>query len=310
MKQKLRIAVLVTAVADPTISSKHGTFFDMFNQVFQQALVDSRHHDKTTIRQNGKDILPMELELEFVPFDVVHDPPQYPTMTDIDTGKYNGMIITGSTASAADNTPWTLQLIQFIKDLQLLNQQQQHRFKLPLIGVCYGHQIIARALGGTCERNPNGWEFGPTTIHLTQQGQSYLQTGDKTTMCLNQIHEDHVPSLPPGFIRLATTEPHTSIQAMVSTDGRCITVQGHPEIPCDATATFLDRLSSCIPTPVVQDARSRLDTHTAQQMDELWLASKLIRFLLGHLPPPPSSFNDNLLDDNEQAVPSISLSNV
>ncbi|ORZ25551.1 class I glutamine amidotransferase-like protein [Absidia repens] len=309
MKQQLRIAVLVTAVADPAISSKHGTFFDMFNQVFQQALVDSRHNDKTAIYQNEKDILAMNLDLDFVPFDVVHDPPHYPTMTDIDTGKYHGIIITGSTDTAAANTPWTLQLIQFIKDLQLpkqQQQQQQHRFKVPLIGVCYGHQIIARALGGTCERNPNGWEFGPTTIHLTPQGQSYLQTGDKTTMCLNQIHEDYVPSLPAGFLRLATTEPHTSIQAMVSTDGRCITVQGHPEIPCDATATFLDRLSSCIPHTVVQDARSRLDNHSAQHMDDLWFAGKLLRFLLGQLPSPSSSS----LNGDEQAVPSIPLSNI
>lgn len=86
-----------------------------------------------------------------------------------------------------------------------------------------------------------------------------------------------MPFLPPGFIQLATTEPHTSIQAMVSADGRCLSIQGHPEISCAATATFLDMLAPQIPEAVVQDARVRLQQY-ATGMDDLWLAEKLLLF--------------------------------
>ncbi|SAM04821.1 hypothetical protein [Absidia glauca] len=260
LPHKLRIGILVTETTSPSLAQQHGDMFSMFQQVFHQ----------TSAIGEG------QLILDLVRFNVLDDPPQYPSTHDLDSGHYDGLVITGSTKNAHDDDPWIHTLMSFIQQLQ------QHPLdrKVPLVGICFGHQIIARALGGVCERNPHGWEFGPTLVRLTDQGRSYF--GSKHTMCLNQIHQDHVPFLPPGFIRLATTEPHTSIQAMVSADGRCLSIQGHPEISCAATTTFLDILAPQIPDAVVQDARDRLQQH-AGSMDDLWLAEKILLFFCRHL---------------------------
>ncbi|ORZ23596.1 class I glutamine amidotransferase-like protein [Absidia repens] len=293
MNRQLRIAVLVTDTSEAAITDKHGDMFAMFKYAFHQASVE---HNKNNYLQQayfGAEAQPM-VEMEFERFDVVNHPPQYPSKDDLENGKFHGLIITGSTRTAYDDLPWIHTLMKFIQDNQyphidgLEEHHQQERFKVPLIGVCFGHQIISRALGGPCEKNPNGWEFGPTKIQLTEQGQHYLQSGSRTMMCLNQFHSDHVPYLPPGFVRLATTEPHTSIQAMASTDGRCITSQGHPEIPCHTTAAYLDKLAYHLTPEFIQDTRYRLKAW-APQMDSMWFADRLLKFLLGHLPAPSSS---------------------
>ena len=50
----------------------------------------------------------------------------------------------------------------------------KERPKVKIVGICFGHQIIARAMGGTLERNPNGWEIATTEIELTEEGKRVL----------------------------------------------------------------------------------------------------------------------------------------
>ena len=72
---------------------------------------------------------------------------------------------------------------------------------IPVVGICFGHQIIAQALGGKVEKSPKGWGVG---VHSWQQyeqpwwmgGESSQSTSDKPTFSLLAIHQDQVTALP------------------------------------------------------------------------------------------------------------------
>ena len=69
-----------------------------------------------------------------------------------DVNDAEAFIITGSPASVHDPFPWIEPLSRLIKTI--------HRHQRPLIGLCFGHQLIATALGGKVGRSPTGWRFG------------------------------------------------------------------------------------------------------------------------------------------------------
>ncbi|TFK23996.1 cytoplasmic protein [Coprinopsis marcescibilis] len=129
------------------------------------------------------------------PYDVFLD---QPLPIDEKLNDYDGIIITGSPASAYDNVPWINNLVEFTKHVA------DTRPKIKLIGICFGHQIIARALGGECVPNSGIWEVGPTPITLTDLGKQIFGVD---SINLEEMHRDHVPAdrVPPSFEILGST---------------------------------------------------------------------------------------------------------
>lgn len=84
---------------------------------------------------------------------------EYPSLDSID-----GILITGSRYNSFDNEPWILKLVAFTEEV--LKQT-----RVRIIGVCFGHQIIGRALGAKVDRSDKGWETSVTAIDLTKKGQ-------------------------------------------------------------------------------------------------------------------------------------------
>lgn len=72
-------------------------------------------------------------------------------------------------ASAYEDIPWINRLVDFTSQIPSKNPH------LKLIGICYGHQIIARAFGGTVEKNKKGWELGVRSVTLTDLGKRLLK---------------------------------------------------------------------------------------------------------------------------------------
>lgn len=133
--------------------------------------------------------------------------------------RIGGVLVTGSSASITSPEPWMERLGRWLVEVAR---------STPLLGVCFGHQLVAWALGGTVERNPAGPEVGTLPVELTPEGRrDPLFSGLASPLLVQESHEDHVRVPPPGASLLATN-PHSPVQAF-AVGPRIRAVQFHPE---------------------------------------------------------------------------------
>ncbi|KAF8811095.1 class I glutamine amidotransferase-like protein [Phlegmacium glaucopus] len=174
---------------------------------------------------------------------------------------YECIMLTGSAASAYEDIQWINKLARYIAHVA---ESKPH---IKIIGICFGHQIISRALGGECVPFGEKWELGPTPIELTDIGKQLF--GPSDTLNIQQMHRDHVPSVPPSFHLLGYSltcynqgmvrfspgaKPSTPLPPI-----QILTTQGHPEFnePI-VTAIIEQRLESGSISPeAAADAETR-----------------------------------------------------
>ena len=135
-----------------------------------------------------------------------------------DASLYAAVIITGSIASVTERAPWMLRAEEYIRTVV-------HR-ETPLLGICFGHQLMAQALGGFVQRNPRGREMG--TVDVTLVDDDPLFAGLPRQLKVNATHVDSAVTLPPDARVLGhtTLEAHAVLAFGPSARG----VQFHPEI--------------------------------------------------------------------------------
>ncbi|RXW20568.1 hypothetical protein EST38_g5286 [Candolleomyces aberdarensis] len=151
------IALLVCGKTTGKTYAENGGYIDIF-QRFLHASLDSLQPQKVPLEnQNRRPRWQFSLD----PYDVFQSQ-EYPDDAKIDD--YDGIIITGSPAAAYENVEWVNKLVAFVKNVA------HNKPRIKLIGICFGHQIIARALGGECVPNAGRWEIGPIPINLTDLG--------------------------------------------------------------------------------------------------------------------------------------------
>ena len=166
----------------------------------------------------------------------------------------DGWLITGSKHGAYEDQAFIAPLEALIREIYAAG--------IPMVGVCFGHQIIAQALGGTVEKFGNGWAVGR---------QTYDWGGEE--VALNAWHQDQVTVLPEGATPVAAN-PFCA-NAAVTYGNRAFTVQAHPEFG----TPFLDGLiktrgKGVVPAPLLAQATATLD----QPVDNQLLADKIARF--------------------------------
>jgi GMP synthase (glutamine-hydrolysing) len=133
---------------------------------------------------------------------------------------YDGMVITGSPRSLVAPEPWM--------DDAAATVREAGDAGVPVLGVCFGHQLVGYAYGGQVRRNPNGWEVGTVEVELTDEGKrDALFAGLRPRLCVNQSHQDEVADL--GRARRLATGTRTSNQAIAVGD-HVRGVQFHPEM--------------------------------------------------------------------------------
>ena len=131
----------------------------------------------------------------------------------------DGWLITGSRHGAYEDHPFIPPLETFIRDAYAAG--------VPLVGICFGHQIVAQALGGTVVKHPGGWSLGRQDYELT----------DGRIVRLNAWHQDQVRDLPPDAMPVARSA--FCEYAMLAYGDRAFTVQPHPEFDGAVIADYV-----------------------------------------------------------------------
>lgn len=128
------------------------------------------------------------------------------------------VIVTGSAARLGEQADWMLLVQRYLRETVDSG--------LPVLGVCFGHQLLGQALGGEVGANPNGREIG--TVELSLLKRDELINEDHDPFQVNMTHVDSVLELPRGASVLARspTEPHAAVRFTETAWG----VQFHPEI--------------------------------------------------------------------------------
>lgn len=151
---------------------------------------------------------------------------------------WDGVVVTGSAASANDPDMWVARSEDFLK--------RAADASVPLYGVCFGHQHLARTFGGRVEKNPAGWELGTASVTLTEAGRrDTLFTALPETFSAQQSHGEVVVELPPGARALAFNA-QTAYQAFALGDAIWGT-QFHPEFTPDIVCELISLLTVSLP---------------------------------------------------------------
>ncbi len=143
----------------------------------------------------------------------------------LDLASVDGWIITGSRYSAYDDEPWIHRLGELIRTVH---------GRVPLVGICFGHQMIARALGGRVGLAPQGRGIGVLPVHVSTT-EPWMDP-PLETVYLIASHQDQVLALPPdGRVLAGSDFCPVGIYAVGDTT---IGIQSHPEF----TPTIADAL--------------------------------------------------------------------
>lgn len=201
---------------------------------------------------------------QFREFDVQKQ--QYPT--DAELADICAVWVTGSVSDAFANDDWIVRLNEFLAD-KLLG-------KVPVVGICFGHQIVGRALGAQVDRNPQGWELGIETVDLNKGSPDVVNLFPGKSFNIIEVHQDIVFDLPQGVTNIGSTD-RTSIQGFYKKD-KLLTFQGHPEFEKDFVLDVLSKkLDQGMITQQLYDASvARLES---DQHDGVEIAKTILKFL-------------------------------
>ncbi|KAL5705312.1 glucosinolate gamma-glutamyl hydrolase [Ranunculus cassubicifolius] len=205
-----RFAVLLCAEDSEYVTKKYGGYFGVFVNLLGEKNINGG--------EENKEIWNL--------YRVVRG--EFPEEDDIDL--YDGFVISGSCNDAHGNDVWILKLLNLLKKLDSLKKK--------ILGICFGHQILCRALGGKTGRAASGWDLGMTTIRVSPISSTSIEIPSK--LAVIECHRDEVIELPPSAKVIGSSDK-TKVE-MYTCGNHILGLQGHPEYTKDILHSLLDRL--------------------------------------------------------------------
>jgi len=200
-----KIAVLITGDPVPKVLESRGDFEGIFRELLEGTW-----------------------EGEVVGYDIREG--EFPPLDE----ELKALIITGSAANVPNQEPWMVVAQEWLRAAVPTG--------VPTFGVCFGHQLLAQALGGEVQLNPKGREM--STVEVERSGESPIFEGVDERFRANACHVDTVVALPEGAEALATSsgDDHQCIRF----SDTCYGVQFHPEFDSEVMRGYVEARSELI----------------------------------------------------------------
>ena len=166
-------------------------------------------------------------------------------------GECDAWLITGSRHGVYDDLPWIEPLKRFLR--------RARAAEVPVIGVCFGHQIMAEAFGGRAEKSAKGWGVGVQEYQLV--GRPGWMADAPERMAVHVLHQDQVTAVPADATCLASS-PFCEYAMLAYGDAEApeaISIQSHPEFDEAFMRALVERIGGDrIPREVADDALASL----------------------------------------------------
>ena len=229
----MRIGLLVCDHVRPEFMGISGDYEDMFRRLFA-----------------GRE------EVEVVVYDAVNgDLPNDPSAAD-------AWLTTGSRHSVNDDEQWIRDLEDFVRKVAAEDA--------PFVGICFGHQLIAKALGGSVVKSARGWGIGVQEVEVSPE----LGLGDSYRVLTS--YQDQVATLPPGGEILGWND-HCPVSVM-SVGSTILGIQGHPEFEAAYSAALMEsRRGNLIPEETVDAGLASLGDEPDGERLAAWILDYIER---------------------------------
>ncbi len=190
--------------------------------------------------------------------------------TDLDA--FDGYLLTGSRKSVYDDDPWIQRLFDLIRRL--------HVARTKMVGICFGHQAVAQALGGQVEKSSKGWGIGVQRYECDMT----LREGNhsQSALALPCCHQDQVIDMPPGARRVLTNAFCENAGFLIN--DHILAIQPHPEFSVE----YLECIVRTIEDRIDGRAEAALRS-LCSSTDHAAMAVLIARFFLGSVSPYASN---------------------